>query len=110
MKFANYSDLLCALCRAHRKWGIYISFDCDQEMAEVLKAAPYLAELDVGSRIDLFVCGFGYFLLDSEEECYKHYNQTVGDDGPTKTNSYNGPAKVYALTCSPNGILLSVNT
>ena len=35
---------------------------------------------------------------------------TVGDDGPTKDNSYTGMARVYAVTISNKGELLTENT
>jgi len=38
------------------------------------------------------------------------YYRTVGDDGPTKLNDYNGPCRIYALTCDPFGQLLNENT
>ena len=48
--------------------------------------------------------------FDTEKEMEKHYDLTVGDDGPTKYNSYDGECRVYALTCSNTGELLTENT
>ena len=56
--------------------------------------------------------GSGYLLFDSEKEMENIYYQTIGDDGPREqyTNKYNGPAKVYMLTCNPDGQTMNENT
>jgi hypothetical protein len=94
------------LCLSMHKWGVYISFDSDDDK-EFEKAAPYL---DGIRDCQIFADGCGIILCDSQEEMETIFGQTVGDDGPTETNSYNGIARVYALTCSPAGTLLNENT
>lgn len=74
---------------------------------ELIKAAPYL---NYDEDHQLLIEGCGTLVFDSEEEMNETFELTVGDDGPTKTNPYNGPARVYALTCSPDGQLLTENT
>lgn len=97
------------LCRKYKQWGVYISFGTDAEdydidtfvklEEELLKAMPYLDDEDYQLMYD----GCGLISCDSEKEAYIIFNQTVGDDGPTKLNSYNGPVSVYALVIGPNG-------
>jgi len=100
------SDVLALLCKAKGKWGMMTSFE-EYPMEELFQAAPYLAREEF--RI-MAVSGHGFIFLDSQTELYELYNQTVGDDGPTFKNPYNGPARVYAVTCSPEGELLTENT
>ena len=106
--------MLSAICKISRKFGMYINFDKDQngpdedqDWREIIKAAPYL---DFSINHQIFLDGQAWLLFDSEEEMLICYNQTVGDDGPTKLNQYKGKATVYALTCSPIGELLNENT
>lgn len=79
------------------------------DLEEVLKAAPYLERRMSGDVVQVLADGYGVLVYDSVEEMEVDYWETVGDDGPTKTNPYLGPAKVYALTCV-NGELLNENT
>jgi hypothetical protein len=58
----------------------------------------------------LWYYGTCIVLFDTEEELLYAYNRTVGDDGPTKLNPYNGPARVYARTCDQDGNLITENT
>lgn len=87
---------------------MYISIYSEgQALEEVVKAAPYLNFQDHGQVI----CdGYGFIVFKSLKEMNKAFWQTVGDDGPTKTNPYNGPVRVYALTISAQGRLLNENT
>ena len=71
------------------------------------EAAPYMAE----DGFNQMLCdGSGFLVFDSEEEMYRYYDQTVGDDGPTKSNPYDGPVRIYALTCGADGQTQSENT
>lgn len=79
---------------------MYVSTDEDQTFQENIKAAPYLA-----NNYQVLADGSGYLVFDTEPAMNAYYNLTVGDDGPTKRNPYNGPARVYALTCGPGGTL-----
>ncbi|MFA6094147.1 MAG: hypothetical protein WC986_14510 [Elusimicrobiota bacterium] len=74
-------------------------------LGEILKAAPYL------DGHDQVLCDqSGYLVFDTAEEMEKTFEQTVGDDGPTKLNTYSGPARVYAVTCGADGELQTENT
>jgi len=111
--FIDNHEILSHVCKATGKWGMLISFaipsieDCDDPYGEITKAAPYLT---FDNNAQIIGDGIGYILADTREEIYNLYNQTVGDDGPTKLNSYKGLVKVYALTCDSNGNFLSENT
>lgn len=96
--------VLKELCKAKDRWGLYVSF-MDGDPAEITKAAPYLA-----GQARLLFNGSGWIFVETEEEMLHLYRQTVGDDGPTTENPYKGSTKVYALTCSPEGVLLTENT
>ena len=102
--FTTADEVLSALCRLSKKNGMYWSVsNCEDNPEEVQKAAPYLDLVDI-------INGYGYILFDTESEMCYFYSQTVGDEGPTKINNYNGPAKVYTMTCGPDGKLLTENT
>lgn len=114
MKAYDSIKMFCELCRLSNKWGLYISFAWDVEVVdgfdyyqELKKAAPYL---DFDTHSQIISEGIGYFLFDTEEECKKYYNLTIGDDGPTDANDYSGPQHVYALTIDTNGKTRNENT
>lgn len=112
MEIAEFDSatLLGALCKVNKKWGMYASLsDCDQTEAETLKAAPWIAQ-DPMLWFHLTVEGHVYLFFDTKEEMVAAYTQTVGDDGPNEANTYNGPARVYATTCDPNGNGITQNT
>jgi hypothetical protein len=64
-------------------------------------------DMNVGQAIG---DGLAFVICDSVEEMYELYGQVVGDDGPTKSNLYNGPHRVYALTIYADGTLGTENT
>lgn len=111
MKILHGTEMLQEVCRASKKWGMFVNLNCPVNImncwGEIEKAAPYL---DASKHHQLIGDGYGYLLFDTEEEMIKTYELTVGDDGPTKSNPYDGPARVYALTCSPEGQFLNENT
>ena len=111
MKAFDQTSVLEELCRATKKWGLYIAIFRPKEVdvLEVLQACSFLdADKDEHAQIIFEECG--YFLFDTEEEMDKHFEMCVGDEGPTKLNKYSGKVSVYALTCSPLVGLLSSNT
>lgn len=92
-----------AMAKGLGKPVMYISFPVpDLRYDELRKAAPYLFDGDQFKFPQLLMDGSGYVVCDSEEEMERLYDLTVGDDGPTATNPYNGPARIYALTSSGN--------
>jgi len=106
MKILNKTRVLTTLCVLSKKYGMYISFDDSDNPSEVCEAAPYL---DFIEHHQTFMDGYAWLLFDSEEEMLDCYEKTVGDDGPTRLNPYNGKVSVYALTCSPKGELANEN-
>jgi hypothetical protein len=108
MEILDYHTAAAQLAKLLNKWIIAISLNDDFiPYEEYIKAAPYLAS---DEACQVVADGNGIIICDSEEECEKLFDLTVGDDGPTKSNSYNGPARVYALTISPNGEFVDENT
>jgi hypothetical protein len=107
--YSDFSHVLAAMCVSHNKWGIYMSNSFDGEISplELKKAAPFLPEDEL---VNFWHQGFAVVLLDSEGEMRECYEQIVGDDGPTSSNSYSGPARIYAMTCDPAGRSLTENT
>lgn len=107
MEILEKEKILIKLCKLSKKFGMYISFTEDQSWREVCEAAPYLS---MCKHTQVLMDGHGWMLFDSEDEMCDCYDRTVGDDGPTYLNLYNGSANVYAVTCSPTGELLNENT
>lgn len=98
-----------SLCVATHQWGVFVSWPADAwPDEEILKACPWLAgnERFVQHLID----GMAIALCDGPIEAASLFHRTVGEDGPTTENPYTGPARVFAVTCDPNGELMHVNT
>jgi len=98
-------DVIGELAKALHKPVMYIAFG-DEPFPELLQACPFLTMDDIQILMD----GFAYLIFDTQEAMENAYNHVVGDDGPTKFNKYDGPARVYALTCDSNGRFLTENT
>lgn len=111
MRVLDQFRTLEVLCAATKQWGMAINWygnvEPEQEFEELQKAAPYLK---IDEHAQSMIEGRAYLLFDTEEEMEKHFWMTVGDDGPTALNDYNGPMRVYAITCDPTGQLLNENT
>ena len=112
------SQITQAIAKANEKWVLYILFSVEYgedtlaEQAELEKAAPYLKtlrETDYPAYHHLRSEGRAWFVFDTELECYGYFHQTVGDNGPTNINDYNGSCKVFAMTCDPFGELQNEN-
>lgn len=111
------SEILPILCKARGKWGMFClwSGEVDASVAntiadaisEIRQAAPWLSH---EAATALWVDDERYFFFATEQAMCAAYAATVGDDGPTPTNPYDGPIRIYALTCSPVGELLNENT
>lgn len=117
-------EILETYCKHHQKFGVYISIpeiefgvlseqEIDNITSELLKACPPLKELkekDYGDFFNIFMDGSGILIYDTYEEQQAAYWSIVGDDGPTKTNPYDGPIRVYALTINNLGQAENENT
>jgi hypothetical protein len=112
MKLLTDIELAQLTAKTLGKPIIYISGFGGENVAEDVKAAPYLAnwQNDNENMAQLLCDGSGFILCDNEEEMWHYYKLTVGDDGPTKLNPYIGPARVYALTIHANGEMGTENT
>lgn len=108
MKILSGIELACTVAKYMKKPVLFLGLrQADNvEYAEILKAAPYLTF----SNAQVLIDGEAVIVCDSVKEQEKLYRQTVGDDGPTKTNPYKGPARVYALTIDKTGHTLNENT
>lgn len=102
----NIISLMQEHARITNKFCMYISWVGQNDPAELVKAAPYMKD----EEDMLYALSKAVLVFDTEEEMYSHYDMTVGDDGPTEYNSYDGLARVYALLCSNTGELLTENT
>lgn len=102
-------QVLEKICALSQKWGLYIHISENdvKDFGEIFKAASFLNWDEHGQVI---ADGHGWFLFDTEEECYHAYWSCVGDDGPTPINDYSGKVRIYALTCNPEGQALNENT
>jgi hypothetical protein len=117
MQILDQVRTLEVLCATTQKWGMFISWN-DQALEkecgsipavwkELFKAAPYLTLKDHAQMI----CEErAYMLFDTEEELMAYYSSTIGESGPTDLNDYDGPARVYAITCNPQGQAEHENT
>lgn len=107
MQILQTNEVMQLLAKTLKKPMMMINMGEDDSIPEVLKAAPYLADADYWQII---TDGKGFLLFEDEADMQHYYKLTVGDDGPTELNGYNGPARVYALTCNAQGELENENT
>ena len=121
----GYNTLISMLCAITGKWGLYISFDRNYEFelnndknayrnklrTEIDLATNGLITGDYRNKInyDVYYESRGFVLFDTKEEMMQAYGNVVGDDG-SETNDYDGPLRVYAMTVSPAGTILTENT
>jgi hypothetical protein len=113
MELLDEIKTLEVLCLHTHQWGMFISWNnlrqipAEDFLDELLKAVPYL---NIQEYFQAIMEERAYLLFDTEEEMIRHYHMTVGDDGPTELNDYDGPLRVYAITCDPKGQLGYENT
>jgi hypothetical protein len=113
LKVLTTLDMAYAACKVAGKWGMFISINTPDnsdhwdDIDETLKAGPWL---NVCDHMQLLTDKVGLVLFDSETEAWDIYGQTVGDEGPTKTNKYNGPGNIYALLIDAGGHAITENT
>lgn len=105
MKIMTSPDLFEEYLKSTGTYGCLLSTSFDGDIEELQKAVPLLPYERV---IDLFFNNI-FVTFDTREEAKAFFDTVVGDDGPTKTNPYNGPASVYAWWGGPEGII-SENT
>lgn len=110
-------DLLQEYCKTTGKFAVFYSGwwnfepligcskDESEKFHEELHKALIFLDKTHPNYAQVFIDGEGFSVFDTEEECENFYDLIVGYDGPTKSNPYDGPIKVYALTCGPNGFM-----
>lgn len=99
MEVLTWSRAVDELAKALNKWVLYLSYSSG-ELPDIEKAAPI--GLSKTQLIDLYI-GQLWIIFDNEKDALEAFGKIVGDDGPTKTNPYNGPGRVYSLLSGPNG-------
>lgn len=110
--FRQYStDLGMAqfISKKEKCYGLFLSwvFDSSIPPDELKKAAPFLTDEQVQ---ELWANEMLFLYSPYDTSVYFCFYQTVGDDGPTNTNHYDGPARVYAVVIDKNGNLMTENT
>lgn len=87
-----------------------VSFSGEPDLENLQDAAPWTKHLPPEDLLTLLLDQHAIITFESQEVMQIAYDSTVGDEGPTATNPYEGPLRVYALTCDPLGKLLTENT
>lgn len=97
----DWANVVEALAKAEGTWILYLSTtgNPDAEVSDILKAAPF------GQDVAFNLLGGGFCVLRFHDEAagMAAFGLVVGDDGPTKTNPYNGRARVFAYLAGPEG-------
>lgn len=110
-------DLMIEYCRVANKWAVFYSgwnlYEPKSGSSETdwqihlddLEAATIFMDRSAPNYLQVMSDGEGFSIFETKEEMVTFYDNIVGDDGPTKSNPYNGKIKIYALTCGPTGLL-----
>lgn len=95
----------CMLARVTRGWGVYLSHCDDEDVTsdELHKAAPLL---DAESLMSLHFEGAVFVVMSDKQDAGRLYDCVVGDDGPTPSNCYDGPARIFATLVGPTGPIM----
>ena len=115
MKKMTIMDALGLLCKTTKCYGLYLAFPDDVFNPDELKKAVPFLDLGIGGTevegdYQAISSDYMFVLCESEKECYKLFDQVVGDEGPTKSNPYDGPMRVYAVTINSDGQVETTNT
>jgi hypothetical protein len=124
MNILSRTKLIAQFAKLSNKWIVYLSWGgyylSDRfDYQELLKAAPYLntdlmqdeqAKEEIESAIIWSTDNNAILTCETEEEAFYYFDRTVGDDGPTKFNNYQGRANIYAEIIDNNGNSITVNT
>ena len=106
MRVLTVHELVAAYCALSKQHGVWLSHEWER-FDLVPQAAPMLNFEEHGQAL---LDGHCLLVCDSAEERDRLYGQIVGDDGPTESNPYDGPVRVYALTFDDTGQMLNENT
>lgn len=105
MNKITLTELVQQHCKATQQWAVVLYPDATPDFEELKKAVPFLDLYDDAQAI---TDGIMVVLCSSDNECWEVFNQISGTD--MLENDYSGPCKVYALTCGPDGEILTENT
>lgn len=111
------TELFQAHCKTTGLYGLYVQRrheldHLESGLLDTTKGCPFLGFFPSphNPHAQVIFNGEGFFFFDTSEELERHYDQVVGEDGPTASNPYTGPATWYGLTCGPDGNLITENT
>jgi hypothetical protein len=104
------TDLVQRHCLLTKQWAVVL-YPGGDDLDEIEKAAPFIDTRGIEwDDTQAVVDGLMIVLCDSEAEHDRVFDSIVGPDGPTLLNPYDGPCKIYAWTCGPDGEILTENT
>jgi len=111
MKAVTRLEMAEFSARSTGRWVVMASHTFDKaDRSELHLAAPWVTALDIHDRVEFEITGEIVLLFDSEEDARMAFDVTVGDDGPTVSNPYNGETRVYACLISPSSGAVTENT
>ena len=87
-----------AICS--KQFVLYLSHSAG-DYTELASATHTLSQLDQVDLLD----GKIWLTFPTYAAALDVFGGIVGDDGPTHTNSYDGPGRVYALLAGPDGLI-----
>lgn len=98
-------QVLAELCQLRREWGLHIRHVPVAGIGpyELSQAVPFLSEEDA---IDFWNEENALLFFTSEDAVLHHLRQVKCDGGPTSLGTYDGPATVRAVACSPLGVIM----
>lgn len=110
MEIYSDFDLLEKYTKSSGKYIVMLScsnFEDDfigtDAFSQLKKAVPMIT--DYGELVKLFTGDTLFVEFDNSDAARDFFDTVVGDDGPTRLNSYNGPARVFACLSGPNGLI-----
>lgn len=108
MKVIKDNEQLSLVAKGLKKPLLWLSAGSFEFTGNPHPAAPYLGTGD--ALMELYVNGGVLLVCDDMKEAWSLYKQTVGDDGPTATNPYNGEERIYAMLVDADGKIITENT
>ena len=100
MEVLDLNSAYRKLCKDANKFGMYFSITILSTVAEeeIFEKAPWLKE-----HMNMIIEECGFILFDSEEECFKIFEQTECDNHDNKVS-------IYAYVINDQGIIITENT
>ncbi len=108
-KAVTHDRILEIVCKLSNRWALCLSppsgDSYEYSVNDVQRAAPFLS----WDEAEEVLHKGSVFLFDLEADVWPLFEQIVCD-GPTETNSYDGPCRIYATIWSPKGGCVNENT